>query len=78
MTGSLYRILFLRTETQPFLLDDPGAVTLGQGLRTVGAARIDDDNLLGKAHAGQAGLELRRGIERDDGNRQRLARGGHL
>ena len=70
--------LLLRPEAQPVLLNDLGAMTLGQGLRAVAAARIDDDDLVGEAHALQAGLQLRGRIERDDGDGERLARGGHL
>ena len=49
-----------------------------QRLCTIRAAGIDDDDLVGKTHALQAGLQLRGRIERDDGDGERLARGGHL
>jgi hypothetical protein len=70
--------LLLRPEAQPVLIDDFGAITLGQGRRVVGAARVDDDNFIGKMRTLQASLQLRRGVKRDDDNRKRLARGGHL
>ena len=70
--------LLLRPEAQPVLLNDPGTMALGQCLRAVAAAGIDDDDLVGEAHALQAGLQLRGRIERDDGDGERLARSGHL
>ena len=37
-----------------------------------------DDDFVAEACALQAGLQLRGGIQRDDGNGERLARDGHL
>ena len=38
--------------------DDPGAVALGQGLRTIRAAGVDNDDVIGKMCALQAFLQL--------------------
>ena len=70
--------LLLWPEAQPGLGDDPGAVALGQGLRTIGAAGVDNDDVIGKMCALQAFLKLCSGIEGDDRNGERLTRGWHL
>ncbi|MPN45103.1 hypothetical protein SDC9_192670 [bioreactor metagenome] len=70
--------LFLGSETQPGLIDDPGAVAHRQRLRVIGAAGVDHHDVVGKARAFQAVLQLGGGIERDDRNGKRLTRGWHL
>ena len=78
VTCMLYRELLLRSEAQPVLMNDTGAMAYGQIWRAIAAARIDDEDLVGEAHALQAGFQLRGRVERDDGDGERLARGGHL
>ena len=76
--GCLHGELLLRAEAEPGLGDDAGAAAFGQGLRAIRAARIDNDDFVGEMHALQAGFQLRGGVEGDDRDGERLARGGHL
>ena len=64
--GRIDSELLLAPEAEPLVLDDARPSSGGEFARRIFAARVDDDDLVGEGEARKTGLELRRGIARDE------------
>jgi len=59
--------LLLCAEPGPLSLDDARTMASGEFNRSIGLARVHDDNFVGKSHAREAMPQLRGGVACDEG-----------
>lgn len=76
MAGRLDGDLFLPPEPRPWVRYHVRAVARGNVGSAIDAAGVDDDDLIGEGGAGEAGLDLIGGIQRDDGDREPFSHAG--